>query len=142
MRSLIFLIIVASVSCVAPDKRIDDNTLLARKLFDSFNRHDWKAMAGLYADSAMFLDPSFGKAYVRQTEEQIISKYADLQKVFPDIKDELGEVYGAGDKVTVEFISSGTMENGTTFKLPIVSILTFDHGRIIKDATYYDLENP
>jgi hypothetical protein len=29
-----------------------------------------------------------------------------------------------------------------SFKLPIVSVLTITNGNIIKDATYYDLENP
>ncbi len=63
-----------------------------------------------------------------------------MQKLFPDLNDVVTGIYSSGDKVTVEFIASGTMANGETFKLPIVSILTISGDQIVKDATYYDLE--
>jgi ketosteroid isomerase-like protein len=65
-----------------------------------------------------------------------------MQKMFPDLHDELVGVYPSGDKVTVEFVSTGTMSDSIKFSLPIVTVLTFENGLIVKDATYYDLENP
>jgi ketosteroid isomerase-like protein len=111
-------------------------------MFDAFNRHDWNAMANYYSESASFLDPSFGPEYVTKTRQETAAKYAEMQKMFPDLHDELVGVYPSGDKVTVEFVSTGTISDSIKFSLPIITVLTFENGLIIKDATYYDQENP
>lgn len=111
-------------------------------MFEAFNRHAWDSMAGYYADSAMFLDPSFGMEYVLKTRKETAAKYRELAVIFPDIHDKVAGMYASGDKVTVEFVSTGTMGDTLTFKLPIVAVLTFKEGMIVRDATYYDLENP
>ena len=95
-------------------------------------------MAAFYSESAEFLDPSFGKEYVTRSREQTASKYFELATMFPDIVDDVQSVYAVDDKVTIEFISSGTSGDSVKFKLPICSILTFKEGKIIRDATYYD----
>ena len=38
----------------------------------------------------------------------------------------------------VEFISTGTAEDGSQFELPICTIFTIENGKITKDFTYYD----
>lgn len=129
------------LSCTDQPSNNDNHTASARKMFEAFNRHDWKAMADHYHDSAAFLDPSFGKEYVIQSREATIEKYTGFQKMFPDIHDEIVGMYSADDKVIVEFISTGTADS-ISFKLPIITVLTFSDGLIVKDATYYDLENP
>lgn len=111
-------------------------------MFDAFNRHDWNAMTNYYSESASFLDPSFGKEYVNKSRKETAAKYAEMEKMFPDLHDEVIGVYPSGDKVTIEFISTGTISDSIKFSLPIVSVLTFENGLIVKDATYYDLENP
>lgn len=130
------LLLAACSSSVQPG---ESHTIVAKSLFVAFNGHDWKAMADLYSDSAMFLDPSLGKEYVLQTRAETIKKYAEMQKMFPDIHDEVIHIYASGETVTVEFVSTGTAPDSTKFTLPIVTILTFKEGLIIKDATYYDL---
>jgi len=117
----------------------DELETKARELFEAFNRHDWKAMSEFYAPDAEFLDPSLGVEYVRQSREDIIRKYGGMASVFPNIRDEIVGIYRSGDKVIVEFISSGDgVEGAPSFRLPIISVLTFREGLIIKDATYYD----
>lgn len=133
---------VAVTSCTAPDNLKNENAAVAHRLFEAFNKHDWKAMAALYSDSAVFLDPSFGKDYVRQSREQTIAKYGELQKIFPDITDKVVGIYPSGDKVITEFISTGKSDQGFALNLPIVTVLTIRDGLVISDATYYDLENP
>ncbi len=130
------LFLAACSSSVQPD---EPRIAIAKTLFEAFNRHDWKAMADLYSDSALFLDPSFGKEYVSQTREKTIAKYTEMQNAFPDIHDAVTTIYSSGETVIVEFTSAGTASDGTKFTLPIVTILTFKEGLIIKDATYYDL---
>lgn len=114
------------------------NIKVAMQMFAAFNQHDWKKMANYYIEEAQFLDPAYGTEYVKKRREEIIVKYAGMEKMSPDIHDEIAGVYASGDKVIVEFVSSGSLKNGEKWSLPICSILTIKQGKIIKDATYYN----
>lgn len=127
--------------CTAP-AREEDNAATARQLFEAFNAHAWETMATYYSEPASFLDPSLGRSYVDQHRADIVRKYAEMHQMFPDIHDEVTGIYPSGDRVVVEFTSTGTSADSVSFVLPIVTVLTFQDGRIVKDATYYDLENP
>jgi ketosteroid isomerase-like protein len=116
----------------------EKNVAHVQSMFDAFNRHDWKAMSEHYIDSALFLDPSSGTASVYQSRQEIIDKYSAMQAMFPDIKDSVITLFGKGDKVAVEFISSDASGDSIKFTVPISCILTLDKNRIIKDATYYN----
>ena len=129
------------LSCKPPEHKGDNNVALAQKMFDAFNAHQWQAMANCYRDSAQFLDPAFGKTYLPQTRSEVVEKYTRFQNAFPDIHDEIIAMYPSDNKVIVEFISTGTMASGAAFKLPIITVLTFENNLIVKDATYYDVEN-
>jgi ketosteroid isomerase-like protein len=119
----------------------NENAEIVNSMFDAFNRHDWKAMADHYIDSSSFLDQSFGKEYIIQSNVDLAHKYAEMQQFLPDIHDEIVGLYSSGDKVSVEFISTGTMPDGTKFLLPISCILTLKNWKIVKDATYYDRDD-
>ncbi len=130
------------VICTAyssPVSQDDKNIVLAKKLFEAFNKYDWKTMAAFYSDNALFLDPSFGKEFVSKSRVETIAKYAELQSMFPDIQDSVVNLYPSEKTIVVEFISTDTTPDGTKFTLPIVSILTIENEQIVKDATYYDL---
>ncbi|GHA78562.1 nuclear transport factor 2 family protein [Pontibacter akesuensis] len=116
-----------------------ENTELVNRYFDLFNQHDWDMMAELYSETAAFKDPSLGPGIVKQTRAQTAQKYRELNEVFPDLTDTVVQVYPSGEKhVIVEFVSSGTAPDGTTFELPICTIFTIEDGQITKDYTYYD----
>jgi len=132
-------LIVLCASCSSSES---ENVVVAQKMFDAFNKHDWPLMAGYYSDNASFLDPSFGKDYVTKSHAETIEKYKGFEQMFPDLHDEVVGMYASGDKVTVEFVSTGTSGDTLSFKLPIITVLTFKDGVIVKDATYYDQENP
>jgi ketosteroid isomerase-like protein len=118
---------------------INNNEQLIKQYFDHFNSHEWTKMADMYADSAEFKDPSLGHGIVKQTKEQIIEKYGQLTEVFPDLHDQIIQIYPSGEKnVIVEFMSSGTDPDGSKFELPICTIFTIENGVITKDFTYYD----
>lgn len=134
--------LAVSAACSSSDRAQEQNIALTQKMFEAFNNHDWQTMASYYTESASFLDPAFGKDYVTKTQQETAAKYSDMQKMFPDLHDEVVGLYPSGDKVTVEFIATGSMGDSVSFRLPIVSVLTFKDGKIIRDATYYDQEQP
>jgi len=117
----------------------NNNLELVDQFFEHFNNHAWASMADMYVDPAEFKDPSLGKGIVKQTREQIIEKYSDLNDIFPDIHDKVINVYPSGEKhVIVEFVSTGTAPDSSRLELPLCMILTFDNGLITKDFTYFD----
>jgi len=132
-------LITLFVSCqLAHAQDEKKNVAAAKKMFEAFNKHEWSTMAGYYSDEALFLDPSFGTECVSKTRKETVAKYAEMEKMFPDIYDEITGIYPSGDKVIVEFTSTGTTPDGTKFKLPIIAVLTFKNGLIVKDASYFD----
>ncbi len=118
---------------------VSTNQDLVNQYFAYFNKHDWEKMAAMYSETAAFKDPSLGKGIVSQTREQTVEKYRQLNAIFPDLKDQVEQIYEAGNEnVVVEFVSSGTAPDGSKFELPICTIFTISDGKIIKDFTYYD----
>ena len=144
MKNLIFILISTFLlfSCTEKkeaNKTTFNNEKIVRQLYEHFNNHEWAKMASLYTETADFKDPSFGQDPVKQTREQTIKKYTELNALFKDIHDEVIAVYPSGDKhVIVEFTSSGTAPDGSKFTLPICTIFTLENGLITKDFTYYD----
>lgn len=122
-----------------PSDSTGQNESTVRAMFDALNKHDWVKMASFYAEDVEFLDPSLGIQPVRQTRKQIAEKYAAMASQIPDLNDAIQHIYVHGDKVIVEFIATGTLSDKKTFRLPICSVLTLKNGKIIRDATYYDL---
>ncbi len=131
---------VVNVKTTTATASTDSSTIKqALLLFEKFNQHDWAGMAALYADTALFKDPSLGTGIVPQTRQQTIQKYTQLQQAFTNIKDSVVALYPSGSQTVVaEFISKGTAPDGSAFQLPIITVLTIQNGLIIKDYTYYD----
>ncbi len=116
-----------------------DNEKLVKQYFEHFNNHEWSKMANMYSEISEFKDPSLGQGIVKQTRQQIIDKYSELNKVFPDLHDQVIQVYPSGDKhIIIEFVSSGTSPDNSKFELPICTILTIENGVITKDFTDFD----
>jgi steroid delta-isomerase-like uncharacterized protein len=144
MRQLIVLItcIVTVISCKETVKETsitNVNEQLIQIYYQHFNQHDWQKMADMYTDSAAFKDPSLGTGIVMQTKAQIVQKYKGLNDMFPNIKDSVVAIYLSGEQqVIVEFVSTGTGVDKSTFTLPICTIFTIENGKITKDFTYYD----
>jgi hypothetical protein len=141
MKQFILLILGMTVlSCSNPGSlEIKDNEKLIRQYFQYFNQHNWQKMSELYADPALFKDPSLGTGTVKQQKAEIIKKYSALSKMFPDVKDEIVNLYPSGkDHIIVEFISTGTAPDRSKFKLPVCTIFMIEGGLITEDFTYYN----
>jgi ketosteroid isomerase-like protein len=142
MKSLAVTVIIIGLlaSCnTKKTKSTGSNEKLVQQYFAHFNNHDFTKMANMYSDTAEFKDPTLGQGIVKQTRMQTVEKYSTLNKIFPNLKDEVIKMYPSGDKhIVVEFKSSGTGADNSTFELPICAIFTIENGLITKDFTYFD----
>ena len=115
------------------------NEKLVKQYFEHFNNHEWTKMANMYAETTDFKDPSLGQGIVKQTRQQIVDKYSELNKVFPDLHDQVIQTYPSGDQhIIVELVSTGTAPDHSKFELPICVIFTIENGLITKDFSYFD----
>ncbi|PZU85869.1 MAG: nuclear transport factor 2 family protein [Chryseobacterium sp.] len=138
--SLSLLISFFVVSCSKSScQKNTENEQLVKQYFELFNAHKWKELSELYIDNTEFKDPSFGTGIVKQSKQDFIKKYSELNRIFPDLKDEIKQIYVSGEKnIIVEFLSTGTAPENSKFELPICTIFTIENGKITKDFTYYD----
>lgn len=138
----LFIIVLALIACNNTKEKnmvISDNEKLVKQYFEHFNNHDWEKMANMYTEISEFKDPSLGQGIVKQTRKQIIEKYSELNKFFPDLHDQVIQIYPSGEKhIIVEFVSTGTAPDNSKFELPICTIFTIENGIITKDYTYFD----
>lgn len=120
---------------------VENNIDIAKKSFAAFNAHNWEEQASYFSDTCQYLDPSYGDTPVVKSRIEKIEKYLKMEEMSADIKDEITSIFGAEDKVVIQFISSGTAktEQGDyKWSLPICCVFTFQNGLIVKDATYYN----
>lgn len=134
MKKLICLMFFALTAC-GQSRRLEDPEQLCIEIFDAFNAHNWEQMATYYADSLEHESPDgrFG------TKVELLAHYRSLHGAFPDIHDEIKNIYPSGSSVVIEFVARGTATDGSKLELPILGILTFKNGKVVRDVTYYDL---
>jgi len=135
MKTL-FLLLMGIIACVytgCTDGQANLN--VTRKIFDAFNAHDWPGMLSHYADTATFEDPEF--AVPVRGRAAMEKHHRELHAMVPNIRDSIRTITAVHNKVVIEFISTGTTSNGEHFALPICTVLTFNNGKVIHDATYY-----
>ncbi|MFQ6599413.1 nuclear transport factor 2 family protein [Flavobacterium sp. C3NV] len=142
-KVIILIVVILVISCNNQNQSkpmdVSENEKLVKQYFEYFNNHDWKKMAEMYTETADFKDPSLGQGIVKQTRQQIQNKYAELNKIFPDLQDKVVQIYPSGEKhIIVEFVSTGTAPDNSKFELPICTIFTIENGLITKDFTYFD----
>jgi ketosteroid isomerase-like protein len=144
MKAALYIItgILLFVSCSTKyenKNQAPENEKIVTRLFEHFNKHEWENVAGLYADSADFKDPTLGIEIVKQTRQQVAAKYKELNGFLPDLNARIINLYPSGtNNIIVEFISTGTSPEGIRIELPICTIFTIENGKITKDYTYYD----
>ncbi len=136
---VIFFLVISCNKTKEKNVEVAANEKLIKTYFKHFNNHDWEKMANMYIENAEFKDPTLGKGMVKQSRKQIVEKYSELNKIFPDLNDKVIQIYPSGkNHIVVEFISSGTAPNNSKFELPICTIFTIKNGMIIRDFTYFD----
>ena len=143
MRTLFIILTITFLTSCTEDndfsKQQEQNQKIVEQYFEHFNNHEWQKMAEMYVETAEFKDPSLGEGIVKMSRPKMIEKYAELNQIFPDLKDKVVQTYPSGEKnIIVEFVSSGTASDDSKFELPICTIFTIDNGKITKDFSYFD----
>jgi len=91
------------------NNRLSQNSQqIVESMFAAFNRHDSEAMAALYSDDAFIDSPDFDAP--KRGQQAIRETYSKYFRQTPDIRDDVKSIVACGDKVFVEFVSSGTMK--------------------------------
>lgn len=119
---------------------------IVESMFAAFNRHDVEAMTALYSDDAFIDSPDFDAP--KRGQQTIRETYTKYFQQTPNIRNDVKSIVACGDKVFVEFISSGTIENppayappqmkGKKFAVKMASVLEIKNGKIARDVTYYN----
>jgi hypothetical protein len=136
---ILIFVLVACNSTKEENTEITNNEKLVKQYFEYFNSHQWVKIANMYSEISEFKDPSLGQGIVKQTRQQTIDKYSELNKIFPNLQDKVIQTYPSGNKnIIVEFVSSGTALDSSKFELAICTIFTIENGFITQDFTYYD----
>lgn len=110
---------------------------VVKSRFEATARRDIDAIAALYAPDAVETSPAFcnarhGPAGARRT-------YGDLFRDAPGIEDEVTNLVVDGNHVAVQFVARARKPDGSiAFEAPLANFLTVDHGRIVRDDTYFD----
>ena len=139
LLTLTFILIGCNNQTKEKTMETSTNEKIVKQYFEHFNNHEWTKMANMYAETTDFKDPSLGQGIVKQTRQQIVEKYSELHKVFPDLHDQVIQTYPSGDQhIIVELVSSGTEPDDSKFELTICVIFTIENGMIVKDFTYFD----
>ena len=133
MRLLVIILLGLQLACGA--ERTEQNVRLTYEIFDAFNAHDWEKMAAYYADELEYESPE-GRF---TTKAALLEYYEGMHSAFPDIQDEIKAIYPSGSSVIIEFVARATAPDGSRMELPILGVLTFENGKVVRDATYYDL---
>jgi steroid delta-isomerase-like uncharacterized protein len=128
-----------------------DNTDIARRNFEAFNKRDYDLLLSLASDDVESLDVPTGqvlkglKGY-RESAEQWI-------KAFPDASADITNIVSSGDYVVVEFTGRGTHNGpmmtpggevpptGRRIEIPFVEVHEIRNGKIVRSRLYYDMSS-
>src|SRR3989442_206671 len=92
-------------------------------------------------EGSMFPEPFIGRA--------AIAARIEAEKVaFPDLQVEMTNRVVHGNQVTVEWVATGTHAgdfpgfpaSGRSFAIPGVTVVIREHGKIVRESLYYDME--
>lgn len=115
----------------------------ATELLEAWDAHDVDRILTFYTDDAFYEDvavvengwaePMRGQQMIR---ESLVEMFADM----PDLGFEFVSASGAGDRMVIEWIMTGTRyrDYSGRFSIRAVSVITLEEGKITRASDYYD----
>jgi steroid delta-isomerase-like uncharacterized protein len=126
----------------APPKKGDDARAIVEQFFDAYRAVDVERLVSLFADDAIFEDPTFrqrhqGRAAIRKTAN-------DMHATFRDVVIEVHSMVISGDAVATEETVSGVVAHGDGsrrhIKVRSASFFRVRDGRIERLTQYSDAQ--
>ena len=126
-----------------------DNSQIAKSLYDLFNSRDFSKAKSLISELAVWSDIS---ADVKYRGQQCFQHYAQNWLIaFPDGKVTIKNLINAGEFVVIEVVGAGThtgplsnssgtiAPTGKKVQMNLCDVLRFQNGQLIDAHTYYDI---
>jgi steroid delta-isomerase-like uncharacterized protein len=140
-----FLLFIAMLTFIA-------NTCFSQSVpvitahFDALARHDVKAIAGGYADTAKVYSPNWEGAKVGPAG--LTETYNRYFSSTPDLSYQVNHIINAGNEVIVQFTQSGTLSNpesgtptymkGKKYTLTCCAVFAVKYDKIVSETDYFD----
>lgn len=126
-----------------------DNIVIAQKLFEMLNHHDFDGATSLLADNVVWFDVPSGNIY--KGLDGFKQYWGNIFTTFHDYKADVTNVFAADDYVAVEYICKGTNTGpfigplgqmpptGHRIELHACEVCHVKDGKIADGRSYYDL---
>lgn len=121
---------------------IEQNVAVARKFYERFSANDLNGVMETFSDSARFRVPGkpdefraagwYDKAKIRRLFENMMDHLKN------GLKMEVASVLADGDKVAMEVVSEGELENGRRYNNEYFVLFTIIDGKITEVREYND----
>lgn len=117
---------------------------LAQRYIDAWNHRDLAAFGGIFDPDVRYLDPIVGPEPIAM---QAMGDYVkQLLTAFPDLRFEVGAVYGGDHHAVFEWVMHGNNTGasdahpatGRSVALPGVDVIDIRGGRIVSIRAYFD----
>ena len=122
------------------------NADLVRRCIGAMLAADWQTVADSYAADAILVDPLLPDPV--RGRDAIVALYQQCREHEPDMDGEILSLLAGGDKVAVEFRTSGTIQKpfpnmpetivGKRVEIPEVNIIQLQQGQIVSNVVYAD----
>ena len=126
------------------------NLDLIRARYDAVNAHDFDRFQGFYADDVVWRDPATPRA--AKGPRAVRRRLEAWAAAVPDLKWQLEDLFGEGDKLCAEFTFTGRHRGpladgrgnelpgtGKAVKVPGVGVYVVRDGKIVDSRIWFDL---
>jgi steroid delta-isomerase-like uncharacterized protein len=133
-----------------PRMNVHEDEALQLQLHDRHlevrNARNVDALQNDYAEDAVVEGSMFPKPFVGRAA--VAARIGAEMLAFPDLRVEMTNRVVHGNQVTVEWVATGTHTgdfpgfpaSGRSFSIPGVTVVIREHGKIVRESLYYDME--
>ncbi|WP_084332269.1 nuclear transport factor 2 family protein [Runella limosa] len=115
-----------------------ENIQLVKEVHLLINRHEWKELEKLFADSVSLKGATSGSQIIRQSKQRYINNCRKMHQTFPQLTQHITQLYAAGTHhVIVETMAEGMTTDSILLSRSSCTIFTIENQKISRKYTYY-----
>lgn len=144
VRACLLLIMLPSCAREPQAKASVSPDAFAREWLEAWNSRDVDRVVAYYTEDAIYVDvPNVDNGFTEpwRGHQMIRNALAGMFRDMPDLGFEFVTAFGAGDRMVVEWVMTGTRWRESTGEYSIrgVSVLRLNGDKIASQSDYYDL---